>query len=164
MEHLDGIDKDILQSLQEDSAISNADLAGKVGLSASACLGRTRSLKKRGIIKKYTAVIDEKKVGFSIIAFTFVTLSPHNRTAAEAFCKQIRNLSQVVECYNITGNWDYLIKIVSPTIEAYRDFIMDSLLTIHAVNKVETLMVLKCEKQNGALPFSINTKEQNSEQ
>jgi len=164
MVQLDGIDKEILRFLQNDSAISNADLAEKVGLSASACLGRTRNLRKRGVIKKYTAVIDERKVGLSIISFTFVTLSPHNRAAAEAFCERIQNLSQVVECYNITGNWDYLIKIVSPTIEAYRDFIMDSLLTIPAVNKVETLMVLKSEKQNGALPFSLDTKENNSEQ
>jgi len=163
MEHLDSIDKDILRFVQIDSAISNADLAEKVGLSASACLGRTKNLRKKGVIKRYTAVIDEQKVGLSIISFTFVTLSPHNRTAAEAFCEQIQNLSQVVECYNITGNWDYLIKIVSPTIEAYRDFIMDSLLTIPAVNKVETLMVLKSEKQNGALPFSHNTKENSSE-
>lgn len=154
MAHLDKIDKFILVSLQTDSAISNAKLAEKVGLSPSACLSRTKNLKKKGIIKKYTVVIDEPKVGLSVIAFSFVTLSPHNRTVAEAFCEQIENLPQVVECYNITGNWDYLLKIVSPTIETYRDFIMDSLLTINVVNKVETLMVLKPEKQSGVLPFS----------
>jgi Lrp/AsnC family leucine-responsive transcriptional regulator len=154
MAHLDKIDKLILASLQTDSAISNAELAEKVGLSPSACLSRTKNLKKQGIIKKYTAVIDERKVGFTVMAFSFVTLSPHNRTVAEAFCDQIQNLPQVVECYNITGNWDYLLKIVSPTIETYRDFIMDSLLTIDVVDKVETMMVLKSEKQDGGLPLS----------
>jgi len=154
MAHLDEIDKSILIFLQTDAALSNAELAEHVGLSPSACLSRTRNLKKKGVIKKYTAVIDEQKVGLAVMTFTFVTLSPHNRTVAEAFCEQIRNVPQVVECYNITGNWDYLLKIVSPTIETYRDFIMDSLLTIHAVNKVETLVVLKSEKQSGVLPFS----------
>ena len=154
MAPLDQIDKFILASLQTDASISNAELAEEVGLSPSACLSRTRNLKKQGIIKKFSAVIDERKVGLAVMAFSFVTLSPHNRTVAEAFCEQIQNLPQVVECYNITGNWDYLLKIVSPTMETYRDFIMDSLLTINAVNKVETMMVLKSEKQGGVLPLS----------
>ena len=96
MAPLDQIDKFILASLQTDASISNAELAEEVGLSPSACLSRTRNLKKQGIIKKFSAVIDERKVGLAVMAFSFVTLSPHNRTVAEAFCEQIQNLPHLL--------------------------------------------------------------------
>ncbi len=148
----DNYDKEIINILQSDSSISNIELSKKIGLSPSACLGRTKSLVELGIIKQYVAIIDEKKVGLEIVAFTFVNLSPHNRNTANAFLSKVKETPQILECYNITGNWDYLLKIVSHNIEAYRDFVIDSLLEFPGINKVETNIVLSTDKQSFYLP------------
>jgi Lrp/AsnC family leucine-responsive transcriptional regulator len=149
---LDKIDRKLISLLQEDSTISNFDLSQEIGLSPSACLSRTKRLKKLGVIKGFTAIIDEKKVGLDVLTFTFVNLEHHNREAAGIFIKRIEEIPQILECHNITGNWDYLLKIVSTNISSYRDFIIDNLLTIPGVNKIETLIILKSDKQSFVLP------------
>jgi len=157
---LDHCDKAILELLQEDSAISNIDLSRRVGLSPSACLSRTKRLKDLGVIKKYATIINEKKVGLEIISFTFVNLLPHNRSTANAFLAKVKETPQILECYNITGNWDYLLKIVSRDISSYRDFIMDSLLQFPGVNKIDTNLVLGMDKQSFSLPVELNGKSE----
>lgn len=149
----DNYDKEIINILQSDSSISNIELSKKIGLSPSACLGRTKRLKELGIIKQYAAIIDEKKVGLEIVAFTFVNLSPHNRNTANVFLSKVKETPQILECYNITGNWDYLLKIVSHNIATYRDFVIDSLLEFPGINKVETNIVLCTDKQSFYLPI-----------
>lgn len=149
----DNYDKEIINILQSDSSISNIELSKKIGLSSSACLGRTKHLKELGIIKQYAAIIDEKKVGLEIVAFTFVNLSPHNRNTANSFLSKVKETPQILECYNITGNWDYLLKIVSHNIATYRDFVIDSLLEFPGINKVETNIVLRTDKQSFYLPI-----------
>lgn len=149
----DNYDKEIINILQSDSSISNIELSKKIGLSPSACLGRTKRLKELGIIKQYATIIDEKKVGLEIVAFTFVNLSPHNRNTANSFLSKVKETPQILECYNITGNWDYLLKIVSHNIATYRDFVIDSLLEFPGINKVETNIVLCTDKQSFYLPI-----------
>lgn len=149
----DSYDKEIIDILQSDASISNIELSKKIGLSPSACLSRTKRLKELGIIKQYATIIDEKKVGLEIVAFTFVNLSPHNRNTANAFLTKVKGTPQILECYNITGNWDYLLKIVSHDIATYRDFLIDSLLEFPGVNKVETNIVLGTDKQSFYLPI-----------
>ncbi len=149
----DDIDLAILTHLQQDATITNAELAKQVGLSASACLGRTKRLKEAGVIKGFTAIIDEQKVGLEVVTFVFVTLSPHDRSTTEAFLAAVRKLANVQECYNISGNYDYLLKIVSSTIKDYRNFVIDTLIEVPGVGKVETSMVLSNEKQTYQLPL-----------
>ena len=151
---MDKIDRKLISLLQKDSTISNFDLSQEIGLSASACLSRTKRLKKLGVIKGFTAIIDEKKVGLDVLTFTFVNLSHHDRKAASMFVKKIEEIPQILECHNVTGNWDYLLKIVSRNISSYRDFVIDRLLAIPGVNKIETLMILKSDKQSYILPTS----------
>jgi len=151
---LDNYDKEILDILQKDSSISNIELSKKIGLSASACLSRTKRLKELGIIKQYATIIDEKRVGLGIITFTFVNLSPHNRKTANTFISKVKETPQILECYNITGSWDYLLKIVSHDIASYRNFIMDSLLEFPGVNKIDTNLVLGTDKQSYSLPIN----------
>ena len=150
---LDNYDKEILDILQKDSSISNIELSKKIGLSASACLSRTKRLKELGIIKQYATIIDEKRVGLGIITFTFVNLSPHNRKTANTFISKVKETPQILECYNITGSWDYLLKIVSHDIASYRNFIMDSLLEFPGVHKIDTNLVLGTDKQSYYLPI-----------
>ncbi|MCL5103555.1 MAG: Lrp/AsnC family transcriptional regulator [Armatimonadetes bacterium] len=150
---LDDIDHNILKLLQRDVTIPNAQLATKVGLSPSACLARVKRLQDRGIIKHSVAVLDEQQLGLGVATFTFVSLSPHSREAAESFVKRIREIPWVMECYNITGGSDYLLKILSPDISSYRDFVIDTLLEIPGVDHAETLVVLKTEKRELGLPL-----------
>ena len=151
---LDHTDTVILDLLQLDSSIANSELAAKVGLSPSACLARTKSLRQRGVLKQFTAVVDQEKVGLPVSTFTFVTLSKHSRKAAQAFLQKVENMPQVMECYNVTGRADYLLKIISPDISSYRDFVIDGLIGIQGVNHVETLVILKTEKRNFSLPMN----------
>ena len=154
---LDHTDTAILDLLQFDSSIANSELAAKVGLSPSASLARTKSLRRRGVLRRFTAIVDQEKVGLPVSTFTFVTLSKHSRKAAEAFLKKIEKMPQVMECYNVTGQADYLLKIISPDISSYRDFIIDGLIEIQGVEHVETLVVLKTEKCNFSLPLRAPT-------
>jgi Lrp/AsnC family leucine-responsive transcriptional regulator len=153
---IDEIDASILDALQRDSSVANAELAPRIGLSPSACLARVKRLRERGIIRQFTAVVDEHSVGLGVVAFTFVTLSKHSRKAAESFLEQIRRTPQVMECYNITGRADYLLKIVAPDISAYRDFVFDALIEIPEVENIETLVVLKTDKRSLNLPLGAN--------
>lgn len=150
--NLDSYDKQIIDILQSNGSISNIDLSKKIQLSPSACLGRTKRLEDLGVIKRYAAVIDAKKIGLEIVAFTFVNLSPHNRKTGNAFLSTVSETPQILECYNITGNWDYLLKIVSPDIASYRDFVIDSLLAFPGINKIESTIVLSTDKQSFHLP------------
>ena len=150
---LDEVDIVMLRMLQADASITNAELAANVGLSPSACLSRTRRLRERGVIEKITAVVNEKTVGLTITAFAFVTLSKHSRSAAESFLMQIENIAQVMECYNITGRADYMMKIVAPDISTYRDIVIDQVIVIPEVEHVESLVVLKVEKRSFDLPL-----------
>lgn len=149
----DDFDKEILDILQRDSSISNIELSRKIGLSASACLSRTKRLKELGVIKQYATIIDEKKVGLEIVAFTFVNLLPHNRNTANDFLLRVKETPQILECYNITGSWDYLLKVVSHDIASYRNFIMDTLLEFPGINKIDTNLVLGTDKQSFYLPI-----------
>lgn len=151
---LDDSDLSILSELQGDARITNSELAPKVGLSTSACLARTNRLREQGVIKQFATIVDHEKVGFDIVAFTFVDLSPHSQQIASAFSAAIENLANVTESYHLTGVHDYMLKIVARNLPDYRDFIHNSLLTIPGVSKVESMMVLNIEKQQFALPVS----------
>jgi Lrp/AsnC family transcriptional regulator, leucine-responsive regulatory protein len=150
----DSCDKEIIDSLQIDPLISNIELSKKAGLSPSACLSRTKRLKELGVIKQFATIIDGKKAGWEVVAFTYVNLSPHNRDTSNAFLAKIKETHQIQECYNITGSWDYLLKIASHDIASCRDFLIDTLLTFPGVNKIETSIVLSTDKQSFYLPVA----------
>lgn len=149
--NLDEKDKIILSSLQKNSLITNQDLAKQINLSNSACLERTKHLLNNGFIKQYTAVIDQFKIGLKVSTLTFVTLKPHNRKMADTFVDRIKTIPQIIECHNMTGSWDYCLKIVSQNIDDYRNFVIDTLLEIPGVEKIETQIILKTEK-NTSIP------------
>ena len=150
---LDKTDKAILKQLQANSRIPNSELADEVKLSASACLKRVNRLREQGTIKQFAAVINPIDIGLEVTTFVFVALSPHTRKVADEFVKRIKAIEQILECYHVTGEFDYLLKIVASDISAYRDFVIDELLTIAGVSKLETLVVLKTEKQTFNLPI-----------
>ncbi len=150
---LDSYDRKILEILQEDGSISNLELAKRIGLAQSSCLLRTKNLKEKGIIAKTTIIVDEKKMGYEVTAFAKVNLNPLNRETSSNFVKTIKQISQVVECYTITGDGAFLLKIVAKDLQYYRDFVVDSLLAIDAVSNVETNMVVGVDKNTTAIPL-----------
>lgn len=150
---LDHFDKAIIHALQEDSSISNLDLSKLIGLSPSACLTRTKNLRELGVLQRFTTFVDEKMLGIETIAFTMVNLSPLTREIANSFVKKINETPNVLECYTITGDRDYLLKVVAKDMSTYRDFIIDYLMAIPGVNRVETSIVMQTEKRTLSIPL-----------
>ena len=149
----DQTDRAILRALQEDGSMSNLDLSKKVGLSPSACLMRTKNLVETGVIRKFAAIVDEQKLGFEVLAFVLVNLSPLNRETICSFLSEVRKYPQVQECYTLTGSHDYLLKIVAKDMESYKNFIIDSLMQNTTISSVETSMVMSIEKRTVNVPI-----------
>ena len=124
---LDEFDRKIIKYLQEDASISNIDLSKKIGLAASSCLLRVKNLREQKVIKQYTAIVDEKILGYEITCFAKISMAPLNRDTSTNFIEQVKGLPEVIECYTITGDSAFLLKIVSKSFQYYRDFIFDKL-------------------------------------
>ena len=143
---LDTINAHILQELETNGRISNAELASRVGLSPSACLRRVQDLERRGIIAGYRAVIDRKAVGVAITVFVMVGLSAHLRKDARAFERAMQAAPEVRECHNITGAVEYLLRVEVKSLEAYKAFHADTLGTLPQVASITSHISLGASK------------------
>lgn len=143
---IDNIDKQILNLLQENARITNVELASKVGISPPAMLERVKRLEKGGFLKKYIAVINPDKLGKNIIALISVWLSAHQLRSIDSFTKQINKFEEVLECYHIAGEEDFILKIMSNSIKDVEDFLLKKLTKIQGVSKVNTKFVLSTVK------------------
>ena len=155
---LDNSDKAILRELQADASISNLELSKKIGLSPSACLTRTKNLRESAVIKQFTTIIDEKKLGMETLAFVLVNLTPMNRDSIQLFMEDVNNYPQIQECYTLTGSHDFLLKIVAKDTQSYRDFIIDNLTANPIISSVESLVVLGVEKRTTSIPVEFTEK------
>ena len=127
---LDPIDRRILGELQRNGRISNVDLAEAVGLSPSPCLRRVRDLESAGVIDRYAAIIDQNAAGRSLSVFVQVTLERQIETALDAFERSVSERPEVMECYLMTGDSDYLLRVVVADVSAYEVFLKDHLTRI----------------------------------
>ena len=150
---IDAIDLKILDVLQQNARISNAELAQSVGLSPSPCLRRIRNLEKAGVISKYAAILDQTVVELSISVFVQVTLERQVEAALETFERLIRERAEVLECYLMTGDADYLLRIVVPDVAAYEQFLKDHLTRIPGVASIKSSFALNRVKYETALPI-----------
>jgi Lrp/AsnC family leucine-responsive transcriptional regulator len=148
---LDPVDKKILSILQENGRITNVKLASQVGLSPPTVLERVRKLEERGIIEKYVALVDPAKVGLGLCAFVQVSLSFHRHKEIDRFRSEVLEFSEVLECYHVAGEGDYLLKVVSRDIQAYRDWLVTRLTTLEVVQRVQTLIVFEIMKRETKL-------------
>ena len=153
MGNLDSVDRRILALLQEDGRMTNADIAARVGLSPSAALARLRRLSDEGVVKGFTAILDEEKVGQPTTAYVFVTLTHHQRKLAESFLAKVQATPAIMECYHITGKADYLLRVVCRDIPDYRELLMEQIVSMPEVESVETMFVLRSEKRDPRLPL-----------
>lgn len=150
---LDSYDKKIVELLQEDSSISNIELSKKIGLAPSSCLLRVKNLKEQKIIKQFTAVVDEKRLGFDVTCFAKVYMHPLNRETSSNFIAAAKEIPEIVECYTITGDAAFLLKIVAKSFEYYRDFVFDKLLNVPCVSNIDTSIVVGAEKKTNVIPL-----------
>ncbi len=149
---LDDIDRKIIAALQSDAKLTMSVLADKVGLSASPCARRVRLLEESGVIKGYAAVIDQKMVGLPVSAFASVKLERQREDALERFSKAVARWPEVVDCYLMTGQRDYLLRVVARDLEAYEKFLNTKLTRLEGVASIETSFALKQIKRSEVLP------------
>jgi Lrp/AsnC family leucine-responsive transcriptional regulator len=151
---LDTIDRRILDQLQRNGRISNVELAGLVGLSPSPCLRRVRDLEDAGVIDRYAAILDQGAAGFSLSVFVQVTLERQIEAALEAFERVIAERPEVMECYLMTGDADYLLRIVVPDVAAYETFLKNHLIRIQGISSIKSSFALNRVKYETALPLN----------
>ncbi|WP_173931651.1 Lrp/AsnC family transcriptional regulator [Chelativorans sp. Marseille-P2723] len=150
---LDAIDRKILRALQEDGKISIGELAEKVGLSPSPCARRVRLMEKASIIKGYAAIIDQKKVGLPISAFASIKLERQREEDLDRFEAAVSRWPEVLDCYLMTGQRDYLMRIVAADLEEYERFIKDKLTRLDNVASIETSFALGQVKRSELFPL-----------
>jgi len=152
---LDRIDRKILSLLQSNARISNAELAERVNLSPTPCLRRLRKLEKSGLIRNYTAVLNEKELGFHISAYVWVNLEKNTKENGQTFESAIRALPEVVECCVVAGRHDYVLKVVTTSLEDYDRFMKESLAEVKPVADLESMIILNQSIYGGGLPLHL---------
>ena len=151
--NIDKYDKQIITHLLEDSSISNLNLSKEIGLAASSCLSRVKNLRKQKIITGYTATVDEKKLGIEITCFAKILMAPFNKENSIRFIEAVKKMPEVLECYTITGDGAFLLKIVARSFQHYRDFVYDNILTIPNVANIDSSIVVSTEKKTNVVPL-----------
>jgi len=151
---LDAVDRQILNILQTEARITNAELAQRVGLTAAPTLSRVNKLETAGYIRGYVALLDRAAVGLSVTAFVSVILREHNRNAADAFLQAVHEMPEVLECHHIAGEEDYLLKVVAGSPADYERFVLEQLTSVKEVQRVKTTFVLSKPKTTTEVPIA----------
>ena len=141
-EKLDKVDLQILRTLQENARLTTKELAAQVSLSSTPVFERLKRLEREGYIKKYIAVLDADKLNQGFVVFCNVKLRRMNKDIAMEFTRIIQNIPEVTECYNISGSYDYLLKIHAPNMKYSQEFIINVLGTIDSLGSLESMFVM----------------------
>lgn len=149
---LDAIDLNILNELQNDGRITNVELARRVGISAPPCLRRVRALEEAGLIRGYRALLDEKRLGFEVVAFAMVNLSSQAEADLKAFEAYVRRQPLVRECWMLSGEIDFILKCVAPNLPAFQSFVTELTGAPH-VRNVKTSLTLRNSKDDPIVPM-----------
>lgn len=153
MADLDKNDLKILKELQDNGRISNIDLSKKIGLSPAPTLERVKKLEAMQVIKGYYADVSDSKVGIGIKAFVQVTLVRQRDNAIVNFKKQIAKIDEIMECYQVTGDTDYMMKIVTKDIPSFEKVIGEKLSKIEEIGHLKTMIILSQTKDKKTLPI-----------
>lgn len=147
-------DQSILEILQAEGRVSNAELARRINLSPPATLARVRRLEEDGIIRRYAALLEPEKVGYDMTCFISVSLQMHTEEQVARFRDSIQEMAEVLECHFVTGEFDYLLKVVVRNRAALEQFVVNRLTPIPGVARIYTSLVLTEVKSNTALPLN----------
>ena len=152
---MDNIDLKILNQLQEDARITNVALAEKVNLSPAPCLRRVRELERKGVIKSYTTLLDPEQVGWNVSVFIEIRLEKQVQDHLRIFEQIIEQYPEVMECYLMTGTFDYLLRVVAKDLKSLQTFITEKLVSIPNIASMQSSIALKQIKYRTALPVSL---------
>ncbi len=155
---LDTIDKKILIELQQDAKLTNVELAKRVNLSPSPCLSRVRALEDARVIQSYVTLLNPRALALSVNVFIHVSLEKQVDRALEGFEKTVVQFPQVMECYLMTGDADYLLRVVVNDVDALQRFIVDKLTHIPGIASIRSSFALKQVKYETALPLTVENK------
>ena len=152
---LDAQERRILIELQDDARLTNQELAQRVGLSPSACWRRVKALEDSGVILRYAAILDPKKVGLGECVFAHVTLARHSLAMTHEFADSIRARPEVMECFFTTGDSDILMRVATPSVSAYDKFLEEFVFSAPGISQVRSNFALRQIKFETALPIRV---------
>ena len=151
--NLDAADLRLLDCLQRQARLSNVELSERVGLSPSQCYRRLRRLEEAGLIRGYVALLDREKLGLGVMAFVNVALEKHGEHPARAFHEAVRGEPEILECHAVSGEADYLLRVVAVDLKAFSDFLLHRLMRLPMVANVRSSILLDELKATNALPL-----------
>jgi Lrp/AsnC family leucine-responsive transcriptional regulator len=150
---IDKLDTNILEILQTAGRISNAELARRVNLSPPATLARVRRLEENGYIERYVALVDRRKIGYDMFCFVRVSLQLHDTEQVTGFREAVQQMPEVMECHHVTGDYDYILKVVAHNTKDLEDFLINRLTPIPGVARIYTSLVLNEVKSSTRIPI-----------
>nr|QJR98088.1 AsnC family transcriptional regulator [uncultured Prevotella sp.] len=143
IESLDETDIRILRCLQQNARLTIKEIASEVMLSTTPVFERIKRMEREGYIKRYATILDAEKLHKGFIVFCSVKLKPLNKQVAQEFCETIRGISEVTECYNISGRYDYLLKVHAPDMKYYQEFVLNVLGQLSMLSSLESTFVME---------------------
>ena len=152
MKKLDKINRQILNELQENSSITNSELALKLDIPATTVFDRVKKLEQNGIISKRVAIVNPDHIGKETIAFVSLSLNGHSAKNVQKFWKAIKTLPEVLECYHISGDYDFILKVMVDNIQVYESFLLEKLTAIENIGKIKTSFVMSTIKYQTKIP------------
>ena len=150
---MDEVDKKIIKELQANGRLSNEELAKRVNLSASPCLRRVRLLESQGIIKGYAAIVDQAQVNLPVTVFMRIRLDQHSEKSIKAFESEIKDIPENLECYLVTGDWDYLVRVIIASLHDYEEFVRRKIHKITGVASMDTSFAYGEVKRTAVFPI-----------
>ena len=151
---LDDMDRAVLELLQQDARITQTDLARQVELSPTGLQKRIRKLEEDGIIERYATILNKEKLGYDMLCFVQVTLQRHNTEAVENFRRAVQTMPEVLECHHLTGEYDYLLKIIVYNRKHLERFLLETLTPLTGMDKIRTSLVLSEIKATTVVPLN----------
>ena len=151
---LDNKDRLLLEHLQDDARMTNTELARRVDLSAPGLQKRVRKLEDAGVIEQYVTLLNRQALGYDMLCFVQVTLQRHEPEAIRNFRKVVLTMPEVMECFHITGEYDYLLKVIIRNREHLETFLVDSLTPVPGMDKIRTSLVLREIKKTSRIPLN----------
>lgn len=150
---LDTIDRKILDILQVDGRITNAQLSKDIGLSPAPTLERVKKLENAGIIKSYHAKLDTEKIDLGVSTYVMVSLKGHNKSNIEKFIEAIHDVDEIIECNHVTGSSDFILKVITKDIPSYQKLMLEKVSEIEVVDSMQSMVILSTFKDSKKLPI-----------
>lgn len=149
---MDAKDRQIIRELQQNGRLTNQELAERVNLSPSPCLRRVRNLEEEGVIRGYTALVDQAAYGLPLTVFVRIRLERHSKESVKVFEEKVQAIDEILDCFLMTGNADYLLRVVIQSLDAYEDFIRRKVHAIPGIASIDTSFAFGIVKQTHAYP------------